>query len=250
MANDEVTPMYDYAGPHQCDIQRCVALGRNAKTVGIAAMKPPVYARTPNTIAPAGVTSNGCDNGLGSCNETTGEVYTHPNLNPSQVDEESIDNGFQRLVLHSVRYTHPRLHRLPLDLNPLVKCNWFKSVLVFIWLQCTLKVSHHLPDLIVTTYSSPARLRYGGTFSIFKTVPVQWLRTIKEDYLTFKHTHNISTLVYWVARRLMPPVGGCVSPVIKAPWVPHFQSRNRSPNWGGSHGLRGYTPIAIRLSAH
>ena len=56
---------------------------------------------------------------------------------------------------------------------------------------------------------------------------------VKEDYLTFKHATVFGNPGLLGYKALNAAGGWMCESVIKAPWVPHFQSES-DPNWGSS----------------
>ena len=117
---------------------------------------------------------NGCDNGWDRCNETTGEVYTPPKPEPKPVDEESIDNGFHKISSTALG-TRTLACTDCLDWKLIGECNWLKCAGIYCSLQVSPKVSHYIPDLIVTTYSSQFPIKdMEDIFPFLKPCLAQW----------------------------------------------------------------------------
>lgn len=203
-----------------------------------------VYEEPPTPSPPPVSPPNGCDNGWDRCNETTGEVYTPPKPEPKPVDEESIDNGFHKISSTALG-TRTLACTDCLDWKLIGECNWLKCAGIYCSLQVSPKVSHYIPDLIVTTYSSQFPIKdMEDIFPFLKTVPGSMARTlVKEDYLTFKHATVFGNPGLLGYKALNAAGGWMCESVIKAPWVPHFQSES-DPNWGSSW-IEGLYPQSL-----
>lgn len=204
--------------------------------------KPPEQPAQPvETLLPSG-----CDGGWDRCNETTSTLITPPPapVTPQAFDEENVSDGFHRI--HSLALGTRTLACTDcLDWKLIGECNWLKCAGIYCSLQVSPKVSHYIPDLIVTTHSSQFPISdMNEIFPFLKTTPGSMTRTLgKEDYLTYKHATVFGNPGLLGYKALNAAGGWMCESVIKAPWVPLYQSES-DPYWG-DHGIESLYPQSL-----
>lgn len=127
------------------------------------------------------------------------------------------------------------------------ECNWIKCT-VFppsCSYHASPKVGHYIPDLVVASYSSKFPISdMEKIFPFLNVNPGTMARTlVKEDYLTYKHVTAFGNPALVGYKALNSAGGWMCESVIKAPWVPHFQSES-DPMWG-DHWIESLYPQAL-----